>query len=78
MVPNTKRKIRLVASIAPSTGERPRPRTAKQHSALKVKLQQEVDRVETGIGLQENRGQFQGVLRVIRMKVWGLGRDRDR
>ena len=59
-------------------GGRPRIRTAEQRPTYQVQLQQEVDRVETGVGLQENQGRFQGLWQVLRMIVWGLLQDRTR
>ena len=39
-------------------GERPRTRTSEQSPARQMQLKQEVDGVDTGVGLQENRGRF--------------------
>ena len=43
-----------------------------------MKLQQEVDRVEAGVSMQENWHRLQIVRRLLRMTVWGLRQDRDR
>ena len=59
-------------------GERPCTRPTKQRPVRQVQLQQEVDRVAAGVGLQENRGIFQGLRRVLQMMVWGLGQERRR
>ena len=43
-----------------------------------MQLQHEVDRVEAGVGVQENWSQIQRVRRLIQMTVWGLRQDRER
>ena len=54
------------------------PTDCQKNPALQVKLQQALDRVDTGVGLQKIRRQFQGVQRVLRMTVWGLRRESKR
>ena len=59
-------------------GKQPRPRTTKQHPALQVQLKQEVERVETRVGLQEDRRRIQGVRKFLLMKVWRFRQDSER
>ena len=49
------------------------PRITKKRTACKMKLQQEVEGLETRMGLQENRHHIQGAWRLQQMTVWGLG-----
>ena len=58
--------------------KRPSARPTKQHPAFKMQLQQKVDRVEAGVGMQENRHRIQRMQRLICMTVWRYQQDIER
>ena len=58
--------------------ERPSSRPTPKHPTFKMQLQQEVERMEAGVGMQEDLRLFQRIRRLIQMMVWGLLRDRER